>query len=381
MTNPDRLWTGHRDVDGDKQPDVLLADKKQFVWYRNPGSAKAGDAAAWTKFILAENLTKNDNVCIAAQDIDGDGKCEVAVGAEWNPGDTVNSGAVFYLIPPADRTQKWEPVKFPSVEPTTHRMKWVRLGEREWGLVVVPLHGRGNKTGEGAPVKVLLYHPPTPLNDPKGEWKSEVIDESMHMAHNFDPAKVAPDFHGNGLKLVLGGREGMLHLRKRGDELLKIWLAQNAGNPNDCVGVGEVRGGQFHGSEAIAAIEPMHGNQLVFYSLSKPGDDVKSQRHALTDKLTEGHALACGDLLGVKSDQIVVGWRGTPGKEGSTFGVHVWTPLDEKGEQWRDTAVDDTGMSCEDLQLADLDRDGKLDIIASGRATKNVKIYFNETPR
>jgi hypothetical protein len=75
------------------------------------------------------NLTKNDNVCIAAQDIDGDGKCEVAVGAEWNPGDTVNSGAVFYLIPPADRTQKWEPVKFPSVEPTTHRMKWIKLGE------------------------------------------------------------------------------------------------------------------------------------------------------------------------------------------------------------------------------------------------------------
>jgi hypothetical protein len=67
-------------------------------------------------------------------------------------------------------------------------MKWVQLGEKEWGLVVVPLHGRGNKNGEGAPVKVLLYHPPTPLNDPKGEWKSEVIDESMHMTHNFTSA-------------------------------------------------------------------------------------------------------------------------------------------------------------------------------------------------
>jgi hypothetical protein len=32
----------------------------------------------------------------------------------------------------------------------------------------------------------------------------------------------------------------------------------------------------------------------------------------------------------VKSDQIVVGWRGTPGKEGSTIGLHVWTPLDAK---------------------------------------------------
>ena len=74
------------DVDGDGQPDILLADKKQFVWYKNP---------AWEKFVLAENLTKDDNVCIAAADIDGDGKCEIATGAGWNPGDTVNSGAVF----------------------------------------------------------------------------------------------------------------------------------------------------------------------------------------------------------------------------------------------------------------------------------------------
>eukprot|EP01031_Cornospumella_fuschlensis_P014928 gene14928-18235_t len=83
------------DVDGDGKPDVLLADKKQVVWYRNP---------TWEKFTIAENLTEKDNVCIAAADIDGDGKCEVAVGAEWNPGDTVNSGAVFFLIAPADRT-------------------------------------------------------------------------------------------------------------------------------------------------------------------------------------------------------------------------------------------------------------------------------------
>ena len=35
-------------------------------------------------------------------------------------------------------------------------------------------------------------------------------------------------------------------------------------------------------------------------------------------------------------------------------------------------------MACEDLKIADLNGDGKPDIIASGRATKNLVIYWNE---
>jgi len=35
-------------------------------------------------------------------------------------------------------------------------------------------------------------------------------------------------------------------------------------------------------------------------------------------------------------------------------------------------------MACEDMQAADLDGDGDLDIIASGRATLNVLIYWNQ---
>src|SRR5215213_4534446 len=128
------------DVDGDSKPDILLADKTQFAWYRNP---------TWEKFIIAENLTKRDDVCLAAQDIDGDGKCELAVGAEWNPADTEKSGAVFYLIASADRQQRWTPVKFPSVEPTTHRMKWIKLGEGNHGARGE--HGEEGKAKSSSP--------------------------------------------------------------------------------------------------------------------------------------------------------------------------------------------------------------------------------------
>jgi hypothetical protein len=39
--------------------------------------------------------------------------------------------------------------------------------------------------------------------------------------------------------------------------------------------------------------------------------------------------------------------------------------------------VDDGGMATEDLVIADLDGDHQPDIIASGRATRNVKIYWS----
>jgi hypothetical protein len=39
--------------------------------------------------------------------------------------------------------------------------------------------------------------------------------------------------------------------------------------------------------------------------------------------------------------------------------------------------IDDGGMACEDALAVDLDGDGRLDLNAGGRATHNVKIYWN----
>ncbi len=343
------------DVDGDGKVDILLADKNQIVWYENP---------SWTKHVIAENLTERDHVCIAAQDIDGDGKAEVAVGAGWNPGNTVASGSVHYLIPPADRTQKWEPVALHH-EPTVHRMHWVKNWQDEWELTVLPLHGRGNKGGKGDGVKLLAYRVP---ENPRDEWPTRLINGDLHMTHNYDPGQWDTDVAN---ELLIAGREGVfLSNWAEGAMHLKT-IANDQGG-----GAGEVRKGSL-GSKGVfvTSVEPIHGTALVVYTPKNAAGDGLWNRQVILDSLNDGHALACGDLAGIGRDQIVVGWRAMRG--GAPVGIKLFTP-NAAGDEWTMSVVDDDTMACEDLKLADLNGDGRLDIIAAGRATKNVKIYWNE---
>lgn len=349
------------DVDGDRQPDILLADKRRFVWYRNP---------AWERFTLAEHLTPEDNVCLAAADVDGDGRAEVAVGAGWNPGDTTGSGAVFYLVPPPDRTQRWTPVRLLH-EPTVHRMRWVRNARSGHDLVVVPLHGRGNQNGEGAGVRLLAYQMPA---DPRSPWPTTLIDASLHLTHNFD---VIPGAHLPAEDLLAASREGVFLFTPHAGGWRRAQLVGNREGETHFKGAGEVRQGRLHGRRFLATIEPMHGHQVVVYTPPEPDAPGSFwKRRVLDDTLIQGHALACGDLLGRGADQIVVGWRGS--RNGDRVGIKLFLPLDDEGTQWQAISVDNNTMACEDLCLADLDGDGRLDIVASGRATRNLKVYFNQ---
>jgi hypothetical protein len=346
------------DVDGDGKPDILLADKKQFVWYRNPD---------WKRFVMAEDLTPQDNVCIAARDIDGSGKVSVAVGAGWNPNETTDptkSGAVFYLIRPKDPTQHWEPVRLHH-EVTTHRMQWVKTRHGDFKLVVVPLHGLGNKDGKGSGVRILAYDTPT---DPHSQWTTRLIDDAMHMTHNFD---VLNDV------IYVAGREGIKAFAPLTEQR---WEAVAPLTDHEITsGAGEARAFKPRRGGGIATIEPMHGNQVVFYYYNGQfaPEDYSFSRLILDDTLAEGHALACADFLHLKCHQIIAGWR-APNME-KKVGIKMYVPLDDKGEKWQTHVIDDNQMACEDLKTADLDGDGQPDIIASGRATHNLVIYWNRS--
>lgn len=326
---------------------------------------------------MARNLTEQDNVCIAARDLDGDGRVEVAVGAGWNPAETsdsTKSGAVFYLIRPTDPTKLWEPVRLPH-EVTTHRMRWVRTGRTNYQLVVVPLHGLGNKNGAGRGVRIWGYEFP---KNPRSRWKQHLVDSTMHLTHNFE---VWEDQYATGI--IIGGKEGGKIVQwKKGK-----WVQDTTDsavnyeefiNKDVATGIGEIK--RLDGGNAIVTIQPMHGNRLQI----EPGSYKFSRvRSILPDKLidsrinkmNQGHALLCADWLGTGRDQIAVGWR-NPNAEGKV-GTRLFVP-DANGK-WAEFSIDDSvRMACEDMQTADLDGDGDLDLIASGRATLNVLIYWNE---
>ena len=69
---------------------------------------------------------------------------------------------------------------------------------------------------------------------------------------------------------------------------------------------------------------------------------------------------------------------GAPGEASRGLAVYF---VDREGALKTKQPIDTTGMDTEDLIVGDFNGDKKPDIVASGRATRNVKIYWNETQR
>lgn len=338
------------DINGDRKPDVLAINETRVVWFENP---------SWEPHVILDGATAKDNVCIAANDIDGDGKLDVAVGASWQPTNTLSGGTLQWISrDPANASALWR-MKAIGEEPTLHRMRWGDVdGDGRPELVVMPLHGRGNTrpNWEGQGARVLVYRPPA---KGEGEWKYEVADDTLHIVHNFI---VEPLDRDKGAEILTASREGVHVLKRRRDGK---WTRTKIGEGAP----GEIKLGRFEKKRHLATVEPWHGNSIVVYR-EQPG---LWAREVIEDKLAGAHALGWADFDGDGNDELAVGWRD---KGSQPFGVAVYSPA---GGKWTKSAVDDGGMATEDLAVADLNGDGKPDIVASGRATKNVRIYWNES--
>jgi FG-GAP-like repeat len=355
------------DLNGDGKKDIVVVDTRRVVWYENP---------TWKRRVIIENQTKPDNVCICA--LDGDGQLDLILGADWKPFDTAKGGTLQWLKRGKTLDDRWtvHPI---GEEPTVHRIRMADLdGSGKSQLLVGPLMGRNSTAArnwmDGAPLRLLAYR--IPANPATDRWVPDVIDESLHVMHNFWPIPAA---RGKGMDILTASYEGVHRLTHGHKGWTKIKVGTgNQAMPDKSRGASEVKQGMLKGGKPyFATIEPWHGNQVVVYT--PPSDPTEMwERHVVDEKLKWGHAVWCADLDGDGSEELIIGVRDNlSGKPGERCGVRIYKAIDGKGERWQRQLVDEGGVGVEDLACADLDGEGKIDIVAVGRATHNVRIYRN----
>jgi hypothetical protein len=357
------------DVNGDKKRDIVVVDTHRVLWYENP---------TWKRRTIIEGVTKRDNVCVDAYDIDGDGKIDLALGADWNPSNTRSGGTLQWLKQPDSLDKPWKLYPI-AEEPTLHRIRFADLdGTGKPALLVGPLHGRNSTAKgnwvDGAPLRLLAFR--IPKDPTKDRWVPEVIDESLRVMHNFT---AIPARTGKGMDVLTASYDGVYRMARSGEKWTKHAVGTgNQANPKGKRGASEIKLGKLKGNrEFIATIEPWHGDQVVVYTPPAKGE-VAWTRHVLDETLRWGHAVWCADLDGDGGDELVIGVRDNRSKKpGERCGVRIYKALDDTGTRWQRHLIDEGGVAVEDLACADLDGDGKVDIVAVGRATKNVRIYRN----
>jgi hypothetical protein len=362
------------DINGDGKLDIIVVDKHRVVWYENP---------SWKMHTIIEGMTKPDNVCIAVLDIDGDGQLDIVLGADWAPFNTKSGGTLQWLKRGKTLDEPW--TMYPiSEEPTVHRVRIADIdGSGKQAIVLAPLMGRDSTAQanwmDGRPVRILAY--PIPKDPIKGPWTPVVLSDSLHVVHNIWPM---PQGKGRQDQIWAASYEGANLIQQQGDKWRTARMgAGNQANPKSNRGASEIKVGKLkNGKQYIATIEPWHGNQVVVYTDEK-GEDGLYKRFVLDEELRWGHGVWCADLDGDGDEELIIGVRDDPNpKAGDKFtlrrGVRVYKCTDGKGEKWTRQIVDNGGVAVEDLIAADLDGDGRIDIIAVGRQTGNAKIYWNK---
>ncbi|MBI4167093.1 MAG: VCBS repeat-containing protein [Acidobacteria bacterium] len=365
---PDGYQVAVADVNGDGRPDILALSSTASIvaWFENP---------SWVFRVITTATHRNISLAPLAQP--GSSVRGLALASDFNLDDSHSGGEVWWATP-AIAGNEWRLRPIGSY-PTSHRLRWANLdGSGRRVLVNAPILGIGAEKPEynvGAPLTWYEFPEPldrghaSALDERELRWTPHVIDHSLTVVH----AVAVLDWDGDGRDEILTASFEGVHLLESTGQIPELtWTKTRIGEGDQASrprrGSSEVAAGKVHGRRFFATIEPWHGERVVVYFERKRGELWK--RQVIDDSFKDGHALAVADLDGDGSDEIVAGYRG----KGTS--LLVYQAIDEGGRKWgRQTLDPNMAASC--VVIADINGDGRPDIVATGASTGNVVWYEN----
>jgi hypothetical protein len=215
-------------------------------------------------------------------------------------------------------------------------------------------------TGAQAEAPDYRGHVPLVFYRP-GEWKRETIgDANEGVQHGV----FLVDWDGQGRDSILTASFSGIDLYQfqKNDEWKRTEITKGRAAAWPKCGSSDITVGKLGKERFLAAIEPWHGNELAVYGHTQHG----WTRTMIDDSLAQGHTIVTADLDGDGRDEIVAGFRASGGS------VLIYK-ADAKGV-WSKTVLDDA-IPANACAAADLNGDGRPDLACIGGAL--LKWYEN----
>ena len=237
------------------------------------------------------------------------------------------------------------------------------------------IDGSGHKVLVNAPLTGMKSSPPDYRDFVSlvfyrgGDWKREIItDKERGVMHGL----LVCDWDSNGRDDILTGSFLGIHLHRFNPDgsWTRTELTRGDPSPPPACGTSDLAVGHLQGERFLAAIEPWHGNQVVVYLTVQ----ARWQRSVIDDSLVDGHTILTADLNGDGRDEIVAGMRGRGHK------LYIYQSTDRTGRTWERRELDGGGMAAASCVALDLAGKGRVDLVCIGSATHNLKWYENAGP-
>ena len=348
------------DINGDGQPDIIAGSTGEpiIAWYEAPD---------WKRHLVTDQ--GSGHITIAPYDLTGNGTPELIVGSGFNRGVNAAGGYLQWLEAPEQEGHNWKSYRVADV-PFIHRIALAQLSERASTktpfLIVASIRGEAGKPGEWySPGSLWCYELPT---DPHAvtAWRAHLLDASLHINHGLSINDVDKDGRDD---VLISCTEGLIWYEPPAAPMTDgwgKWIISDRECSDTCAA--DLDG---DGINEILAIEPWHGNNLVWY---KATGDLRTDpwdRYLIDDKLNRGHSLAAVDVDADGGLEVICGYNG----EGTS--LHLYRAEDLDRNRWHKETIDNGGLGVGQMHVQDMNGNGRLDIVTSGLSTGNVKWYEN----